>query len=529
MEAAATVAVRRGGAISGSARGAACSGGASGVADNGARSLAKRVASWGELEPHSFEEGEGGLRHGLRGAADYALSAHAVPPSAPPPPSGLAAHRQASASTLGAAATPATPYGVAVPGGGDSEGTYTGLVESGLVRRVAATESLRWAKQLHLDLDLDLGDEPRAPSSLSVPSSAASPLLGGVLNGVAYPCSPGARSYCDGEVELEHEMGLEFGAIGGAVGAVGGATCLPRRFAAQDARSARLESRRFAAPLPRTHAAAQAATAQAAAAKAAAQAAVQATAQAAQAAAAASLSRSVASLPRATLAPAAAQRVAARKPAAAAAAAAAASAGLTAATEQAARTAAMTAAVTAAVARVARASGEAAAISRSGGGSGGGGSSGGGGGGSSGGGSGGGGGGGARAAALQKTYPTLQKTYPAGLRSARPWAAEPEAPRLRVTPPVTPPHSAPPGRSFDAVVDSWSKRCPHLFPRDINDGGRASAGASAMVAPATPTVAVGVSRLHGSGGSLRTTALAGRMRGHDRAAVGLGARRVLQV
>ena len=50
-------------------------------------------------------------------------------------------------------------------------------------------------------------------------AGAAEAALGGVLNGVAYPCSPGARSYCDGEVELDHEMEVE-----AEVGAVGGAT-----------------------------------------------------------------------------------------------------------------------------------------------------------------------------------------------------------------------------------------------------------------------------------------------------------------
>jgi hypothetical protein len=103
-------------------------------------------------------------------------------------------------------------------------------------------------------------------------------------------------------------------------------------------------------------------------------------------------------------------------------------------------------------------------------------------------------------------------------------ATSPVAPRLRVTSPVTLPHSAPPGRSFDAVVECWAKRCPHLFPRDI-DGELWAA----MAAPTTPAVTAGAARLHGSGGSLRTTALAGRTRGHDRAAVGVGARRVLQV
>ena len=40
-------------------------------------------------------------------------------------------------------------------------------------------------------------------------AGAAEAALGGVLNGVAYPCSPGARSYCDGEVELDHEIEVE--------------------------------------------------------------------------------------------------------------------------------------------------------------------------------------------------------------------------------------------------------------------------------------------------------------------------------
>ena len=60
-------------------------------------------------------------------------------------------------------------------------------------------------------------------------TSAASSFLGGVLDGVPYPCSPGARSYCDGEVELEHEIEAE-----AEVGAVGGATGLPRRYPPQD-------------------------------------------------------------------------------------------------------------------------------------------------------------------------------------------------------------------------------------------------------------------------------------------------------
>ena len=40
----------------------------------------------------------------------------------------------------------------------------------------------------------------------------------GVLDGVAYPCSPDARSYCDGETEVEHEIEAEakMGAVGGA-------------------------------------------------------------------------------------------------------------------------------------------------------------------------------------------------------------------------------------------------------------------------------------------------------------------------
>ena len=56
---------------------------------------------------------------------------------------------------------------------------------------------------------------------------AAEAALGGVLDGMAYPCSPDARTYCDGEVELEHEIKLE-------VGAVGGAPRLPRRYPPQD-------------------------------------------------------------------------------------------------------------------------------------------------------------------------------------------------------------------------------------------------------------------------------------------------------
>ena len=59
-------------------------------------------------------------------------------------------------------------------------------------------------------------------------TSAASSFLGGVLDGVPYPCSPGARSYCDGEVELEHEVEAEaevrlprrFVAHGDSLGAV---------------------------------------------------------------------------------------------------------------------------------------------------------------------------------------------------------------------------------------------------------------------------------------------------------------------
>jgi hypothetical protein len=38
---------------------------------------------------------------------------------------------------------------------------------------------------------------------------AAKPAFGGVLDGVAYPCSPDARSYCDGETEVEHETEAE--------------------------------------------------------------------------------------------------------------------------------------------------------------------------------------------------------------------------------------------------------------------------------------------------------------------------------
>ena len=73
------------------------------------------------------------------------------------------------------------------------------------------------------------------PMTVAVPGDskeavgAAETALGGVLNGVAYPCSPGARSYCDGEVELEHEIEAE-----AEVGAVGGATGLPRRYPPQD-------------------------------------------------------------------------------------------------------------------------------------------------------------------------------------------------------------------------------------------------------------------------------------------------------
>ena len=68
------------------------------------------------------------------------------------------------------------------------------------------------------------------PMTVAVPGDskeavgAAETALGGVLNGVAYPCSPGARSYCDGEVELEHEIEAE-----AEVGAVGGATGLTRK------------------------------------------------------------------------------------------------------------------------------------------------------------------------------------------------------------------------------------------------------------------------------------------------------------
>ena len=38
---------------------------------------------------------------------------------------------------------------------------------------------------------------------------AAKAAFGGFLDGVAYPCSPDARSYCDGETEVEHEIEAE--------------------------------------------------------------------------------------------------------------------------------------------------------------------------------------------------------------------------------------------------------------------------------------------------------------------------------
>ena len=49
-------------------------------------------------------------------------------------------------------------------------------------------------------------------------AEAAKAAFGGVLDGVAYPCSPDARSYCDGETEVEHEIEAEakMGAVGGA-------------------------------------------------------------------------------------------------------------------------------------------------------------------------------------------------------------------------------------------------------------------------------------------------------------------------
>ena len=49
-------------------------------------------------------------------------------------------------------------------------------------------------------------------------AKAAEAAFGGVLDGVAYPCSPDARSYCDGETEVEHEIEAEakMGAVGGA-------------------------------------------------------------------------------------------------------------------------------------------------------------------------------------------------------------------------------------------------------------------------------------------------------------------------
>ena len=95
---------------------------------------------------------------------------------------------------------------------------------------------------------------------------------------------------------------------------------------------------------------------------------------------------------------------------------------------------------------------------------------------------------GARVATLQK------KAYAAaGTRGATSSATYSATSRPRATSPVTPPHSPPPpapwppGRSFDAVVECWSKRCPHLFPPDLRDGGRlgagANAGASATVHP----------------------------------------------
>ena len=40
-------------------------------------------------------------------------------------------------------------------------------------------------------------------------AEAAKAAFGGVLDGVAYPCSPDARSYCDGETEVEHEIEAE--------------------------------------------------------------------------------------------------------------------------------------------------------------------------------------------------------------------------------------------------------------------------------------------------------------------------------
>ena len=49
-------------------------------------------------------------------------------------------------------------------------------------------------------------------------AEAAKAAVGCVLDGVAYPCSPDARSYCDGETEVEHEIEAEakMGAVGGA-------------------------------------------------------------------------------------------------------------------------------------------------------------------------------------------------------------------------------------------------------------------------------------------------------------------------
>ena len=49
-------------------------------------------------------------------------------------------------------------------------------------------------------------------------AEAAKAAFGGVLDGVAYPCSPDARSYCDGETEVEHEIEAEakMGAVGGS-------------------------------------------------------------------------------------------------------------------------------------------------------------------------------------------------------------------------------------------------------------------------------------------------------------------------